>query len=321
MGFAILIVIMFHIGLDHRYFMWSVVKCGNVGVDLFLFLSGIGLWYSWTKKPDAKHFFLRRFIRVYPTWIILVPFFYIPNYMNGGGYSRNIPDLIANITFNWSFWRIDDLTFWYIPALMMMYLFAPAYMNLIRKHPVYRWLPIVAILFCFAQQYVHSIYASVGHLEIFWSRIPIFLLGINCGAIVKDKKTIDGSAIWLVALVFVMSIGLCSNFEMIWKGRFPLFLERMIYIPLTISSILLLIVLFKHTPRWILRSISFIGGISLEIYMLHAHFILVRLRPMNLEFWLTAIITVCVSIIAGWLLQKATQYITNRMQTHPQRQL
>ena len=98
--------------------MYGVVRCGNIGVDMFLFLSGIGLWYSWTKQPSLKHFFKRRYLRIYPAWLIMALLFYIPNYLNvaGGGYSPNIGHLVANILFNWSFWRIDDLTFWFIPG-------------------------------------------------------------------------------------------------------------------------------------------------------------------------------------------------------------
>jgi len=317
MGFAMLIVIMFHTGMEHRYLMWSLVKCGNVGVDFFLFLSGVGLWYSWSKTPDIKHFFSRRYLRVYPTWLIIVPFFYIPNYLNGGGYSRNIIDLIANITFNWSFWRIDDLTFWYVPALMMMYLFAPLYMTLIRKHPMYKWLPIAAIIFCFIQQYVMPVHNVVGHIEIFWSRIPIFLLGINCGELVKEKRTIDSTAIWLIAIIFVMSLIVCVNFEMNWRGRYPQFLERMNYIPLTVTSILLLIELFKHTSKWILKSLSFIGGISLEVYLLHLHFVLVRVQTLHLGFCITVVITSCISLLAGWLLHKVIQYIISILTSNP----
>jgi peptidoglycan/LPS O-acetylase OafA/YrhL len=313
MGIAMLFIIMFHIGMDHKYILWGLVKCGNVGVDIFLFLSGIGLWYSWTKKPNLKHFYWRRYLRIYPTWIIIAPLFYIPNYLYHAGYSRNVLDLIANITFNWSFWRIDDLTFWYVPAIMMMYMFAPAYMSLISKRPVYRWLPVVAIIFCFMQQYVAPISSLVGHVEIFWSRIPIFLLGINCGELVRQKRTIDKSSIWLLIILFMMSLLVCINFEMVWRGHYPQILERMNYIPLTVSLILLLVVVLDYAPKWLLKSFSFIGGISLEVYLLHAHFVIVKVNTLRLGFWLTFIITTLISALAGWLLSKVVTYITDKI--------
>lgn len=74
---------------------------------------------------------------------------------------------------------------------MMLYLFTPAYIQLIIKHPTYRWLPALMMAWCIVLQYVSPIHDAVGHIEIFWSRVPIFLLGINMGAAVKEKKTIE----------------------------------------------------------------------------------------------------------------------------------
>lgn len=72
----------------------------------------------------------------------------------------------GEITINWGFWLHDELNFWYIPATMMLYLFAPAYMELIKRHPIYRWLPVVMIMWCILVQYVTPIHQAVGHLEI-----------------------------------------------------------------------------------------------------------------------------------------------------------
>ena len=167
--------------------MYGVVRCGNIGVDMFLFLSGIGLWYAWTKTPRLRHFYWRRYVRIYPAWLLMAALFYIMNYSQYGAksYSPDIPNLVANILVNWSFWRIDDLTFWFIPAIMMMYTFAPFYMQLIIRWPSYRWLPVLFMVWAVMVQYYPPVHASVGHVEIFWSRIPIFLIGINCGKWVK----------------------------------------------------------------------------------------------------------------------------------------
>lgn len=176
MGLAMIFVMLFHVWMPKSNPMYGFVRCGNVGVDMFLFLSGIGLWYAWSKKPTLKNFFWRRYIRIYPAWILMACLYYIPAFINtpGGGYSRNVPDLVANILINWSFWRIDDLTFWFIPAIMMMYTFAPAYMKLIEKHPEYRWLAVAAMVLAVMVQYYPPVHKAVGHVEIFFSRIPIF---------------------------------------------------------------------------------------------------------------------------------------------------
>ena len=137
MGAAMLFVMLFHVGMDRHSTFYALHRIGNVGVDIFLLLSGIGLWYAWQKKPSLKHFYWRRFVRLYPAWLIMAMLFYIPNHINtpGGGYSPDIINLVLNILFGWSFWRCDDLTFWFIPAIMALYLVAPFYLRLIRRNP------------------------------------------------------------------------------------------------------------------------------------------------------------------------------------------
>ncbi len=66
MGAAMLFIILFHVALPREDAFFGLRRMGNVGVDMFLFLSGIGLWFSWMKNPSAKHFFIRRYLRIYP---------------------------------------------------------------------------------------------------------------------------------------------------------------------------------------------------------------------------------------------------------------
>ena len=315
MGAAMLFVLLFHIPLSRHDPFFGLRRCGNVGVDMFLFLSGVGLWFSWVKQREAlavgmkdalRHFFKNRYRRVYPAWLIIACLHYIPCYLEGRGYSRNVPDLIANIAFNWSFWRVDDLTFWYVPAAMMLYCFAPFYMELIRRHPAYRWLPVMMLVWCVMVQWIRPIHGAVGHLEIFWSRVPIFFIGINIGQWVKQRHTIDDAAWWFVALAFAMSLGTCVYLEQQLHGRFPLTIERWVYIPLTVSGILLLNELFCRAPGWLNRGLRFVGMVSLEFYLIHVQFVMYKLTPLKLGYWPTALLTFSISLPLAWLLYKLT---------------
>ena len=72
MGAAMLFIILFHVGLPREDAFYGLRRMGNVGVDMFLFLSGIGLWFSWVKNPDVKRFFIRRYLRIYPAWPVFM---------------------------------------------------------------------------------------------------------------------------------------------------------------------------------------------------------------------------------------------------------
>lgn len=320
MGIAMIMVILFHTGGSRHDTVWFCIsRCGNVGVDMFLFLSGIGMWFAWKGFPGKDdgvpgstplscsgsllHFYARRYRRIYPAWFIIACLYYIPLCMDG---RLNIADTLLSITVNWGFWEHDELTFWFIPAIMMLYTAAPAYISLIRRQPVWRWMPVAAMMLCVLIQYWSPLHNAVGHLEIFFSRLPIFMLGINIGQPVMERRTLGHGAQWVLLLMLVMSAIVCINFENGLRGRFPLFIERMVYIPLSVSMLLLSGRLLSAAPQRLCRLLSFIGGISLELYLIHYHFVLKYLRELHLGYWLTAISTIVISALAAWLLHKIT---------------
>lgn len=323
MGAAMLFIILFHVGLPREDYFYGLRRLGNIGVDIFLFLSGIGLWFSWVKRSSTGDAFGKRYAsfmkkrmwRIYPAWLIMASLFYIPDYfcpelVLHRGNSTSIIDLIGDITINWDFWLHDELNFWYIPATMMLYLFAPLYMELIHKHPVYRWLPVAMITWCILVAYVTPINHAVGHLEIFWSRVPIFFIGINMGEAVRQKRSIDGQGIWLVILLFMMSFLASMFLEQVKHGEFPLFLERMLYIPLTVTSVLLLNRILRRTPKWVNSTLSWLGAMSLEAYLIHLHFVLDYIERLHMTYWPTFLATIAITIPLAWILKKIVDRIS-----------
>ena len=282
MGAAMLFVILFHVALDRGDPFYGLRRCGNVGVDIFLFLSGVGLWFSWVKTPDVLRFYRRRLLRIVPTWIVVATAFYLPDYLGARRFSRSIVDLIGDITINWDFWLHDELTFWYVPAIMALYLVAP-------------W------------------YHAVGHLEIFWSRVPIFFIGINFGEMVRTRRQLSSDAVWLLLVTFLMTFGTCLYLEQVRHGHFPLFVERMLYIPFTVCTVLVMNRIFRRTPQWVNRLFRFVGALSLEAYLIHIHFVLVYVQPYHLGYWLTFLVTVAITLPIAWLLQRLIGLLTARL--------
>ena len=306
MGAAIFFIVLFHAPLARTDAFFGLRRCGNIGVDMFLFLSGIGLWFSWVKTPSFRQFYKRRLLRIFPAWLIVASLYYIPRFNWQTG---SVIDLIGDISINWDFWLHDEGTFWYIPAIMMLYLWAPLYMWLVRKSPVYRWLPVLMMVWCICVQWVTPIHQAVGHIEIFWSRLPIFFLGINVGEWVRQDRRMESPAIWLLVVTFLATASACIYLEQVKHGRFPLFAERMIYIPLTVSMLLLLCELFSRTPQWFNRASAFLGTISLELYLLHAHFVMAYITPYHLGYWPTVLLTLVAAIPLAWVLHQLVKRI------------
>ena len=311
MGTAMLFIILFHIPLGRADAFFGLHRLGNVGVDMFFFLSGMGLWFAWGKSNGLLTFFRRRFARLMPAWLVMASLFYIPDFLGPRKYSPSFLNLLGDITINLDFWRYDELTFWYIPAIMAFYLIAPFYMELIRRYPVYRWLPVLAVMWCVIVQWVVPVHQAVGHLEIFWSRVPIFLIGINIGEQVQQKQKLEGSSLWLILLLFVAAFASSLYLEQVRHGKFPLFAERMLYIPMTVCGILLLDYLLRHCPVWLLRALAFVGTISLETYLIHVHFVMKPIAQYHLGYWPTFLLTVLISLPLAWALHRLLQPVVN----------
>ena len=318
MGLAMVLIILFHVSLPRHDSFYGLVRMGNIGVDIFLFLSGIGLWFSWegmSNKPGTfsrrwLDFYARRLRRVYPAWLVVATLFYLPRFLERPSRSlSSYIDLAGDILVNWDFWLHDELTFWYIPATMMLYVFAPPYMEAVRRHPIMRWLVVLPLMWCVIVQYITPIHTAVGHIEIFWSRVPIFFLGINIAESIRRRELADGTIVWLAAVMLAVSLPSCVWLEQMRHGRFPLFLERMLYIPFAVSLLILLTRMLPHSGRWIRSTLAWIGGISLETYLIHAEFVLKPLRQYHLGYWPTALLTALISFLLAWMLHKAIQRI------------
>lgn len=332
MGFAIIIVMLFHVGLPCSSAFFGLRRMGNLGVDIFFFLSGVGLWYSWAKQQNWKRFYLNRALRIYPAWLIIAGYFYISRFVVGrtsyplpfGGTGNAVADsyidLAGDLLFNWDFWLYDELTFWYVPATMMLYIFAPFYMELVRRHSVFRWLLVLPLMWCIIVQYVTPVHQAVGHIEIFWSRVPVFFLGINCAEAIKQDRQVDRQAWWMVFGLFALSLWACVWLEQMRHGRFPLYTERMLYIVLAFTTILIMTKVFRITNggkmAFMNRFFSWVGGFSLEIYLIHVQFVLLPLERHHLGYWPTFLLTLAISLPVAWIVSKVCTFIINRLKKY-----
>ena len=220
----------------------------------------------------------------------------------------DLAETCMNITYYHGFWTVyNELHFWYIPAIMTLYTVAPAYMTLLNRSRSWCWLPVVFMLFCIAMRYDPPLWTSLRHIEIFISRIPVFLIGINVGQWVKERREESRDAWVIVALLLALSAYVCLLFEGGLRGRFPLFLERMAYIPLSISISLLACRMFEYFPLIARRCLAFIGTVSLEFYLIHVEFVMKQLKPLSLGYWLTALLTLLITLPIAWLLHKGIE--------------
>ncbi len=132
MGVAILWVMAFHLpSHTGNPILGSILDAGYGGVDIFLFLSGFGLYFSMSKKNvTVRQFYKKRFCRILPEfWLFLLGLFIVS--MNFDFHS-----------FCWLIYRATTIgywipgtpyTLWYISCILFFYLIFPPYFRLFKK--------------------------------------------------------------------------------------------------------------------------------------------------------------------------------------------
>lgn len=182
MGIAMLSVFLFHsMGDWMPPFIHKIAANGAVGVDVFLFLSAMGLTYSITKNPDVMAFYKRRVWRIMPTYWLIMSCVYlfvfalmVEQIMPENYYPipRNGWQIVQAYT-TLGYWMKDGIYYlWYIPAILLLYLLFP----LINKiFMVSKWTYVLAL--------VPAIVIAFAHPDIAWYhncllyRVGIFLWG------------------------------------------------------------------------------------------------------------------------------------------------
>ena len=101
----------------------------------------------------------------------------------------------------------------------------------------------------------------------------------------------------------------CLYLEQVRHGQFPLFVERMLYIPFTVTAVMVLNRLFRRTPRFFNAFCSFVGGVSLEAYLIHIHFVMCYVEQRHLGYWPTFLVTVAITLPLAWLLHRAAGFV------------
>ena len=313
MGIAILLVILRHVHYPIHDMSHGLWRCGAVGTEMFLFFSGMGCWFSWIRRPQLRRFLTRRYIRIYPIWLVVASIVFTNLYLNDKGYARNIPELLCEILFNYSYWSKGNWTFWFVPAIMMIYMFTPGYITLIRRNPRWKWIPAAVLLWCFVVEHVPPIHDAVGHLYRFWIGTFTFLLGINSAELVQSKHSLGKFSLIWVPLLLVASFFVCYEAHQRGIHPTPWFLHRALYLPLMFALVMTLTKALSIMPGSFNRILRFIGGISLEIYLVHVELIYRSLHRVCHGYWNNVLAVTLISVALAWLLHKILSQITKHI--------
>ncbi|MCD7998120.1 MAG: acyltransferase [Clostridiales bacterium] len=245
---------------------------GSTGVDIFLFLSGMGLYFSLKKSWDLKRFFQRRCKR------LLLPYFVF------GTIYWIVLDLLIIKTdiglflsdlFTISFWTRGEPHFWYVSFLLICYALYPLIFKIIddnsRKHR-FRKEIVLAIISCVIVGFISVFFPDWYEMvEISLCRILVFLLGCYAGKAVFDKETVHsigliiGGIILRIIWLGIKAVGINLS---IFSNQYPLNRWVISWSAIGIMVILAFIIQRIKSPNTC-RFLSKTGEYSLELYLTH----------------------------------------------------
>lgn len=235
---------------DWRHIALFPFFCGYIGVDIFLLLSGFGLCYSYDKY-NLKEFYIRRFSRILPLFIIMKLLSNMLFRVEG-----SLWDLLCECSAILTFYNLGGTGIdWFTAAILQFYIFFPLLYIIGKRFPkqltIISHLVVIPILLLIGKQMLPE------HC-LFVSRIPIFCLGISLYHVFKTNKEFSffGYTYMILAV-----LGLCFLFHSYKIMRFYSF---SLLCPFLLVLICYLIEKYEHKKYMI--GIQTIGNKSLEIY-------------------------------------------------------
>ena len=294
MGFATLIVAFFHCySLKYGDTFNFIRKTCNVGVDIFLFVSAIGLYFSFTKNSNIKEFYKKRLLRIIPSIFIVGTIYYLYLRVDFITYLKNIT-LISLFT-------NGNRDLWYFTLSIILYFLYPLLYKVIKSKEIKGLIGLLLIVVGCSILLYNIDYNIYQRIEIALTRIPVFLIGIYTGKYIYEKKEINNYFILLFILLFIF-----INIILYIGGIKPYMIVRYLNCFLGISIVF--IIAFIHSlykNKYSDKLLSFFGTYSMEVYLIFEHLSL-EVRKVfkinnNILFY---IIMFIITIILSILLKK-----------------
>lgn len=271
MFFAVICVIMSHQTADTpnafiRFFLYY----GAFGVDIFLFASGIGCYFSY-KKNGYRRFLEHRAVRILPSFL---PFMLI---WCGVKLVRNEISVFAaaaNLLSLQLFMDPNEAFNWYVSAMWVLYFLTPVFAagaDRIKKKPfVLLWLLLLILIT------LPTIRLHLGNgTHLLFTRFPIFFLGMCFSKFSMENEKLP----WGIAAAFIVCIPIgifiliyCSMNHPSYLTEYGVYWYPFIGIaPGMCIGISLLCSVIEKIPvgKTLVLFFDRLGSYSFEIYLIH----------------------------------------------------
>lgn len=311
MGIATLMIIVCHLpaqGVAMPSVMARIIASGGVGCDVFLFLSGMGMWFSMnsvrTGNMNVWKWYWRRYVRILVPYLMIV----IPVCVSN---DNSIQEILIHAT-GFDFF-VYKLALWFVSCVLLLYILTPFIDRLFTSAYRWLWLSLLTVL-CIAFAYMDFGDGIIQNWQFVISRFPSYFIGYLLAGDIKEGKRI--SVLWMIVLPFVLYIILYvlnhwfgCNFSLFWLQGIPV---------MTIA----VLVLSKLNTSKFNTVLAFLGTISLESYATNV-LVLPRMKSwswsvadidLNPGNWTFYIIGTVICLIVSVIVNRVSKMLINKIQ-------
>lgn len=329
-GFAALYVVAHHLKLYQYNKLGYLTSQGQGAVILFFVLSGFVMYYAnyrikSANSFDFKTYFIKRFRRIYPVFILALLLAYGSACIEAGSWMPvDYSNLMGNlfnlqdhnrIPNNWfaSYYKNGPL--WSLSYEWWFYMiFFPIFKFVDDNKQKYLALGITLLGYITFQLYFNKVSITLSYFLIWWSGVELCRSWVQYGKIDSGTiKYIFGSHILLMTLWAVPIFIAKSEGEKLGIGVHPILeLRHYLY-----SFLIILTGVMWHRFRFVglrilLKPFMIFAPISYGIYVFHAPFVFrYDLFGFDNEFLRVVVGMACVCVLS-WLAEVKLQKVINK---------
>ena len=285
-GLAMFWIVIFHVWEEFKDIfpngnsLVSIIKNGNLGVEIFLFLSGISKYFAIQKyvEPTGR-IRVGEFLKKRTAGIVKVYFvFCVPFYVLAYLVLKWNPKLFLQQVF---FCRKGVSSFWFLLCIVICYCIYPYIYQLIKKSKINRigaglvlYIAGLILLCAFANDYYLK-------YEILLSRFPVFIAGAVCGKKVYEKSEMDVRWLVISILIVISKAPVLAVLRRIlpFFSEYSTVVNRLYGAVIGVSTIICLTALLKYLENTKIYDLfGFLGTFTLETYVTHVAYRYLLLR-------------------------------------------
>lgn len=282
---------------------------GWIGVELFLVISGFLIHLIHLKngsKFNLKHFFNKRFWRIYPPYFVVLLFFFL---VSRDRSMQGMKDVLSHIflvhTLNSKTYFAINGSYWSIALECQLYLLYPVYLYLLSLLGNTK---TVVLVFLF--QLTSGLIAYLYNLNsiVFYGFVINYWIFWCMGAFLadryyNDKKIFSKPGRWFLFLFLLFFL-----LKLFFITRY------LISVPITFSCLAFIeLVVYSnwinnsYVARRIIKLLSYIGVVSYSIYLVHQPLLANLINYCNPLTHLKYL-NICFSVFFSWLVVLLISY-------------